>query len=222
MSFGISSEEAHSAFYLVDSKGLVTDNRGDKLASHKLPFSRKDFQTQHQDLLEVVKVVQPTVLIGLSGQGGAFTEEIIKEFAKHSEKPIIFALSNPIDNSETNAENAYTWTEGRCIFASGSPFQPVELNGKKYLPGQGNNMYIFPGLSLGSVVPKSKHVSDKMILVAAKTLASCVTDEEFSAGKIYPDLNNFRTISKKIVEVAKQPVTRKNYQNSLKIQTLIK
>jgi len=102
MSFGSTYEEAHGAFYFVDSQGLVTNNRGDKLASHKVAFARKDFDTQHKELLDVIKAVKPTCLIGLSGQGNAFTEEIVKEFAKHSEKPIIFPLSNPTSKSETS------------------------------------------------------------------------------------------------------------------------
>jgi malate dehydrogenase (oxaloacetate-decarboxylating)(NADP+) len=131
----------------------------------------------------------------LSGQGGSFTEEIIKEMAKNNYRPIIMALSNPTSKSECSATQAYVWSNGKCIFASGSPFDPVICNGKMYVPGQGNNMYVFPGLGLGAVVSQAKKVTDGLFLAAAKTLASCVTDEELDAGQIFPSLYFIRSIS---------------------------
>lgn len=197
---GASDEEVHNCFYLVDSRGLVTDQRGDTIEHHKLPFTRKDFpkDQQKKTLLDVVKAIQPTCLIGLSSQGGAFTEEIIKEMSSHQKRPIIFPLSNPTSKSECTAEQAYTWSNGTCIFASGSPFDSVKLGDKIFYPGQGNNMYIFPGLGLGAVVSQSKVITDGMIITAAKTLADYVTKEELESGKIYPDLHKIRTISEKI------------------------
>jgi len=115
--------------------------------------------------------------------------------SKHVEKPIIFPLSNPTNKSECTAEEAYSWTDGKCIFASGSPFDPVKYKEKIYIPGQGNNMFIFPGLGLGAVISKSKKVTDGMILESAKTLAFSVTKEELDAGRIYPDLSRIRKIS---------------------------
>jgi len=198
---GASSEDVKKCFYLVDSKGLVCDIRGDQLEKHKLMFSRTDFKEKDKvpkDLIDVVKLAQPTALIGLSGQPGSFTEEIIKEMSKHVEKPIIFALSNPTNKSECSAEQAYKFSNGKCIFASGSPFNPVIYQNKTYYPGQGNNMYIFPGLGLGAVVSKTKIVSDGMILTAAHTLANSVTKEELELGNIYPLLSQIRNISEKI------------------------
>eukprot|EP01027_Heterolobosea_sp_BB2_P014898 GEZU01021367.1.p1 GENE.GEZU01021367.1~~GEZU01021367.1.p1 ORF type:complete len:526 (+),score=230.69 GEZU01021367.1:92-1669(+) len=191
---GLTLEEARSAFYFVDSKGLVTANRA-KLEPHKVNFARKDITENLTTLLDVVKYVKPTGLIGLSSMGGAFTEEIIREVSKHAQRPIIFPLSNPTSQSECTAEQAYTFSEGRCVMASGSPFAPVEYNGKIYTPGQGNNMYIFPGLGLGAVICKATKVSDKMILAAAKALANYTTKEEMDAGLIYPKLSKIRDIS---------------------------
>jgi len=128
----------------------------------------------------------------------AFTEEIIKELGKHSKSPIIFSLSNPTSKAECSAQEAYEWTEGRAIFASGSPFAPVTIGDKTYIPGQGNNMYIFPGLGFGSFLAESTKVSDAMIIAATMTLAEFVTEEDLARGQIYPKLNRIREISSRI------------------------
>lgn len=195
---GMTKEEARRRFYFVDTKGLVTSNRGDKLQSYKLPYARSDFSQQYSSLLDVVKAVKPTGLIGLSGTPRAFSEEILTELAKHSDRPIIFSLSNPTSKSECTAEQAYTWTDGRCIFASGSPFDPVDYKGKTFYPGQGNNMYIFPGLGFGAALARATKVSDSMIITAAVTLAEYVTEKEIARGQIYPALQQIRDISAKI------------------------
>merc|ERR1712100_339731 len=136
--------------------------------------------------------VKPNVLVGLSGQGGSFDEEIIKLMKDNNERPIIFALSNPTRNAECTAEQAYKWTDGKAIFASGSPFDPVELNGETLVPGQGNNMFIFPGLGFGAAKAHSRRVSDKMIVRAAEVLSEYVSDEEIEKGNIYPPIEDFR------------------------------
>lgn len=204
----MTEKEARKAIYFVDSRGLVTNTRGDKLAVHKVKFARDDFKgNEKKTLLDVVKEVKPTAIIGLSGQGGAFTDEVIREMYKHTKKPIIFALSNPTSNAECSAKTAYTLTNGNCVFASGSPFDPVIIDGKEHIPGQGNNMYIFPGLGLGSVVAGATKVSDEMILKSTFTLADATTEEELKAGRIYPKLDRIRDISFQIAkEVAKQAV----------------
>eukprot|EP01132_Coremiostelium_polycephalum_P000887 gene887-1110_t len=195
---GISKEEARKCFWFVDSKGLITTTRGDTLTEQKKAYARNDYNHQLKNLLEVVKDVKPTALIGLSGIGQSFTEEIISEMSKHCEKPIIFSLSNPTSNAECTAEQAYQWSEGRCIFASGSPFAPVEYKGHKFVPGQGNNMYIFPGLGLGASICQAKHVTEGMIITAAKTLAYYVDQADVITGKIYPGLTHIRDISTRI------------------------
>lgn len=195
---GVDPETARKAFYLVDTKGLVTNNRGDKLQEHKIPWARTDQTEQIKDLVEIVRKFKPTAMIGLSGTPAVFTEAVIKEMAKHVDRPIIFPLSNPTSKAECSAEQAYTWTDGKAIFAAGSPFAPVTLNGKVYTPGQGNNMYIFPGLGMGSFLSRASEVSDEMILTAAETLVDCVTEDMLAKGTIYPPLTMIREISLKI------------------------
>mgnify|MGYP002067486044 CR=1 FL=1 len=147
------------------------------------------------NLLEVVKRVKPTVLIGASGQPGSFDEAVINEMAKTCDRPVVFALSNPTSKSECSAEQAYRWTRGKAIFASGSPFDPVRVHGKVFVPGQGNNMFIFPGIGLGAIASGAQRVTDSMFFTAAKTLAQMVTEEELEAGTLYPDLGKIRQIS---------------------------
>jgi len=206
---GKSQEEARKQFWFVDSRGMITENRGDKLASHKVPYARNDNgDVQLKDLKEVVDYVKPNALIGLSGMGGSFTQDVIEVLRDNNPKPIIFALSNPTKNAECTATQAYEWTDGKAIFASGSPFDPVEINGKTLVPGQGNNMFIFPGLGFGASKCHSKIVSDEMIVAAAEVLSEYVSDEEIEKGNIYPPIDNIREISAKIatkvMQVAKE------------------
>jgi len=196
---GRSQEDIRKQFWFVDSKGLITQNRGDKLTDQKIPFARTDNgDTQITELLEIVKHVKPHVLIGLSGVGGSFKEEVVSLLTEYSEKPIVMALSNPTNNAECTAEQAYTWTKGTAIFASGSPFKPVNYEGKLLIPGQGNNMFIFPGLGFGSYLCRAKKVSDGMIIAAANVLAEYVSDERISQGDIYPSIKDIRAISSQI------------------------
>lgn len=193
---GISIEEARKRFWLLDSQGLVVKNGPRELQEHKIPYARDE---EHVDnLLDVVKQVKPTILVGVSGQGQTFTEEIIREMHSHVDEPIIFALSNPTSKSECTAEQAYRWTDGKAIFASGSPFDPVRMKGKIYVPGQGNNMFIFPGVGLGATLCQSKKVTDGMFYAAAKALADRVTEEELALRTVYPDLRKIREISANI------------------------
>ncbi len=193
---GLLVEEARRRFWFIDSRGLVTTTRGDKLADHKIPYARDDEFIPA--LLEVVEKVKPTILMGLSSQPGSFTKEVIQEMNKHVDRPVVFALSNPTSKSECTAEQAYAWTDGAVVFAGGSPFDPVEYNGKTYVPGQGNNMYIFPGVGLGATVCGAKKITDSMFFVAAKTLASMVPDDFLTRSTVYPSLKNIREISANI------------------------
>jgi malate dehydrogenase (oxaloacetate-decarboxylating)(NADP+) len=194
---GVSKAEAKKRCWLVDSKGLVVKSR-QGLQEHKL-----DYAHEHEpvgDLLSVVKELKPTAIVGVSGQPGAFTEEIVRLMGQINKQPIVFALSNPTSKAECTAEQAYRWTEGRAIFASGSPFDPVELDGKRHVPGQGNNAYVFPGVGLGCVACGAKNVTDEMFFEAAKALAGLVTDQELKHGCIYPPLTKIREVSGKIAE----------------------
>jgi len=199
---GLSHEEATKNFSLVDNLGLISSNRAG-ITTGQAVFARKDME-DGLSLLEVVKRVKPTILLGLSGIGGLFTEEVIKEMAKHVEKPIVFPLSNPTDRAECSAEHAFLWTKGQAIFASGSPFKPVQLDGKTYYPSQGNNMFIFPGIGLGAVATHSKRVSTTMFATAAEVLSSCVSEETLARGQVYPDVNHIRDVTVKVATAVAQ------------------
>ena len=195
MQSGLSIEKARKQIYFFDSKGLVVKSRNN-LNELKLLYAHS-FE-ENSDLLSAVKVAQPSILIGVSGQGGAFTEPLIREMGRVNSHPIIFALSNPTSKSECTAEQAYNWTGGRAIFASGSPFDPVQIENKKFYPGQGNNAYIFPGVGLGVVVSKSSLITDEMFIVAADTLANMVTEKDLKKGRMYPSITKICDISYKI------------------------
>ncbi len=190
---GLCRADARKQFWLLDSKGLVSMKRKGTLAEHKIPYARNDLDTL--DLLQVVKTVKPTVLIGVSTQTGAFNQEVVSEMNKHVDRPIIFALSNPTSKSECTPEQAYKWTNGKVIYASGSPFPPLKYKGKTYETGQGNNMYIFPGLGLGAIVCEATRITNSMFYAAAKTLAGRVEKKSLLKGKVYPDLDDIREIS---------------------------
>jgi len=194
---GLDDGEALARCWFVDSRGLVTTDRRD-LPAHKRPFARE--HPPIRDFAAAVDALRPTVIVGVSGQPGAFTREIVESMARENDRPVIFALSNPTSKSECTAEQAYTWSNGRAIFASGSPFEPVHLAGQTFVPGQGNNAYIFPGVGLGVVVSGARHVSDEMFFEAAKTLAGEVSEEDLALGRIYPALGRIRDVSASIAE----------------------
>jgi malate dehydrogenase (oxaloacetate-decarboxylating)(NADP+) len=189
---GLTPDEARQRCWFVDSHGLVVAERDD-LAPHKLPYAHE--HPRLNDLLAAVNELHPTAIIGVSGQPRTFTREVIERMGKFNQRPIIFALSNPTSKSECTAEEAYNYTNGRAIFASGSPFPPHKLYGKIYYPGQGNNSYIFPGVGLGVVVSGARHVTDEMFEAAARTLAAQLTPDDFAAGRIYPVLSRIRDVS---------------------------
>jgi malate dehydrogenase (oxaloacetate-decarboxylating)(NADP+) len=207
MEEGLSKAEARKRIWFVDSKGLIVKSRTD-LVEHKKHYAHD--HAPCADLLSAVKSVKPTMLIGVSGQPRTFTEEIVKTVGSFNQRPVIFALSNPTSKAECTAEEAYKWTDGRAIFASGSPFAPVTLNGKTHVPGQGNNAYIFPGVGLGVVASGAKRVTDSMFVTAAKALASLLRPEELAEGRIYPSLKRIHEVSLKIaVAVAEEAYASK-------------
>lgn len=195
MNEGLSQTEARQRCWFADSRGLVVKSRKN-LPEHKLRYAH-EFK-DHPYFLDAVKVLKPTAIIGVSGQPSTFTQPILEEMARCNERPIVFALSNPTPRCECTAKEAYVWTQGRAIFASGSPFEPFTLEGITYEPGQGNNAYIFPGVGLGVIACRAKHVTDEMFLTAAQTLAAEVTEDDFKRGSIYPPLGHVREISAKI------------------------
>ncbi len=205
---GFSEEEARERCWYFDSKGLVIKNRP-HLASHKAPFA-KDHEAI-DNFLDAVKTIRPTTIIGVSGVAGGFSREVLEEMAKINERPIVFALSNPTSKSECSAKQAYTWTKGQAVFASGSPFDPVDFDGKTFVPGQGNNAYIFPGVGLGAISSRTTQVTDEMFFVAAKTLAGEVSDADLALGRIYPSLTRIREVSATIAEAVAEIAFREGY-----------
>lgn len=189
---GLPAAEARQRCWFVDSKGLIVAGR-EHLTANKLPYAHA--HAPCADLLSAVQAIKPTMLIGVSGQGRAFTKEIVQTLAKYSPRPLVFALSNPTSKAECTAEEAYTWTDGRAVFASGSPFAPVTLAGKTHVPGQGNNVYIFPGVGLGVVATGARRVTDAMFIRAARTLASLVRASELAEGRVYPALTRIHEVS---------------------------
>ncbi|KAG6587994.1 hypothetical protein SDJN03_16559, partial [Cucurbita argyrosperma subsp. sororia] len=186
-------EETRKKIWLVDSKGLIVRSRKDSLPHFKKPWAH-----EHQpvkDLLSAVKAIKPTVLIGSSGVGRTFTKEVVEAMSSINQKPLIMALSNPTSQSECTAEEAYTWSKGRAIFASGSPFEPFKYKGKTFVPGQANNAYIFPGFGLGILISGAVRVHDDMLLAAAEALAAQVSKENYDKGMIYPPFSSIRKIS---------------------------
>uniref|UniRef100_A0A7C9EYQ5 Malic enzyme n=1 Tax=Opuntia streptacantha TaxID=393608 RepID=A0A7C9EYQ5_OPUST len=186
-------EEAREKIWLVDSKGLIVKSRMDSLQHFKKPWAHE--HEPIKGLLNAINSLKPTVLIGSSGAGRTFTKEVVEAMAAYNERPVILALSNPTSQSECTAEEAYTWSQGRAIFASGSPFPPVEFEGKTFTPGQANNAYIFPGFGLGLIMSGAVRVHDDMLLAASEALASQVLEEHFAKGLLYPPFKNIRKIS---------------------------
>lgn len=189
---GLARAAAMGRIWFMDSKGLVVESRSD-LAPHKRPFAHP--YDPVRGLAEAVTALEPSALIGVSGQGGAFTEPVVRAMAQCNARPIVFALSNPTANAECTAEQAYRWTEGRAVFAGGSPFEPVTVGGRTHVPGQGNNAYIFPGVGLGVIAVGVTRVSDAMFGAAARTLSRHVGDDLLRAGCVYPALEQIRDVS---------------------------
>ena len=189
---GLSESAARQRCWLVDSKGLVVKTRTD-LAAQKVPYAHEHAPVG--DFLSAIKTLKPTGIIGVAAVGGTFTREVLEEMARLNERPIVFALSNPTSKAECDAEQAYRHTNGRALFACGSPFDPVQFNGKTFVPRQGNNSYIFPGVGLGGIVSRARHITDDMFMAAAHELAHLVTESDLEQGSLYPALPRIREVS---------------------------
>ncbi|DBA00875.1 TPA: hypothetical protein N0F65_008518 [Lagenidium giganteum] len=193
---GKTVDQAREQIWLVDSRGLVVKSRHSSLQHHKLLYAHE--APECASLIEVIDRIKPSALIGVCTIAKAFDQKVCEAMARNNERPIIFALSNPTSKAECTAEEAYRFTNGKCIFASGSPFDPVEYNGQRFVPGQGNNSYIFPGVGLACVAVGLTHVDDHVMMIAAETLAKIVTPADLETGCVYPPLSNIRDVSLKI------------------------
>lgn len=195
---GLPRVDAVQRCWLVDSQGLVVKSRTG-LQHHKVNYAHDHIQMPgNAGLANIVLKVRPTALIGVSAQARVFTKEVVSNMATLNERPIIFPLSNPTHLAECTAQEAWDWTNGAVLFASGSPFGPVSFNGQTFVPGQGNNAYIFPGIGLGVVAGGLRHVTDDMFRRAARALVDMVTAEDIAKGCLFPPLSSIRQVSQRL------------------------
>ena len=203
---GMNEDQARRRCWLVDSKGLVVKGRAD-LAAHKRPYAHDHVPVG--SLLEAVKALRPTAIIGVAAVGGAFSEEVVRTMAAQNERPIVFALSNPTSKAECTAAQAYRWSDGKALFACGSPFDPVTLGGHTFVARQGNNSYIFPGVGLGVISSRSTRVTDEMFMAAAHALAEQVSAADLQQGSLYPPLKSIRDVSAHIAAAVAEVAYRR-------------
>lgn len=194
---GLTEEEALQQIWMFDINGLLVKSRTD-LAEHQLQFAHDSEPSD--SFAETILKIKPTAIVGVSTVGGAFNSQVIENMSAVNERPIIFPYSNPTSHSECTAEQAYVWSKGKAIFASGSPFAPVEFEGKTFTPGQGNNVFIFPALGMAIYATEAKRVTDEMFLTASEAVAEQVTQEDFEKGLIYPHVNDILDVSMKVAE----------------------
>ena len=206
MEEGLSVEEARRCCWYFDSKGLVVQSRLD-LVGHKRQYAHD--HPQVDNFLGAIEALRPHGIIGVSGQAKRFSPEVLEAMARINERPIVFSLSNPTSKAECTAEEAYIWTQGRAIFASGSPFPPVVYNGRKMFPGQGNNVYIFPGVGMGVMASGAARVTDEMFLVAARVVAGEVTEADLNEGRLYPPLPRIREVALAVAEAVAEVAYRR-------------
>jgi len=199
---GATELEIERAIAAFDSRGLLHTDRELK-EPFKREFALSRESVEHYGLapssdtnpVEMIRAFKPTVLVGATAQPGAFTREMIEEMAKHVDRPVILPLSNPTSKSECTPKDALEWTGGRALVATGSPYDDVTYEGKRHVIGQSNNVFIFPGVGLGAIVSETREINDEMFLIAAQTLASCVSEERLALGAIFPGENDLRKIS---------------------------
>ena len=192
---GLGAAEARRRSWLFDSQGLVIASRS-KLGEHKRPYAHANEPIA--DFAAAVRSLKPTAIIGVAAVGGTFTSEVLGDMARINPRPIVFALSNPTSKSECTAEEAYRHTGGRALFACGSPFDPASFEGRTFVPRQGNNSYIFPGIGLGAIASRASRVTNEMFMAAARTLADQVSPYDLTQGSLYPPLGTIREVSARI------------------------
>jgi malic enzyme len=205
---GVDAATIRRAIVTADTRGLTFLDR-DELDADKREFALGNEElvscglgelkpSDRVDLEHIVAAVKPTIMIGTSGVPGAFTEKALREMAAHVERPVVFPLSNPTAKTEAIPADILRWTGGRALIATGSPFDPVTVDGVTHLIGQANNVFIFPGVGLGAIVAEAREITDEMFLLAARTLAEMVTPERLAAGALYPSVKDLRAVSREI------------------------
>jgi malate dehydrogenase (oxaloacetate-decarboxylating)(NADP+) len=189
---GLARDAARKRCWLFDSQGLVVGGR-DRLAEHKQAYAHAHHPVP--EFGEAVRRLEPTAIIGVGAVHGVFTPQVLEDMARFNKRPIVFALSNPTSKGECTAEEAYRHTAGRALFACGSPFDPVALDGRSFVPRQGNNSYVFPGIGLGVIASRARGVTNEMFMAAAHALAAQVTEADLAQGSLYPALPRIRGVS---------------------------
>jgi malate dehydrogenase (oxaloacetate-decarboxylating)(NADP+) len=216
---GLSADDARRRCWLFDSQGLVVRSR-DKLTRHKRTYAHEHPGTD--DFVTAIRTLKPTGIIGVAAVGGTFTKAVLEEMAKLNERPIVFALSNPTSQAECTAEEAYRWTAGRALFACGSPFDPVTVAGKTFVPRQGNNSYIFPGIGLGAVASGTRCITDDVFMAAAHRLAHLVSESDLEQGSLYPALSRTREVSAHIGAAVAEAAYTRNLTDQKRPDNLLK
>jgi malic enzyme len=221
---GLSAEAAAARFWVLDKDGLMTSARPQaSFSAVQKTFARPIAKAGGRagalgdgaGLTAVVRAVQPTILLGFTGVGGAFPEAAVREMAAHCARPIIFPLSNPTANAECTAQQAYEWTSGRAVFGGGSPFDAVTMNGTTIEPSQINNMFMFPGMGLCSVAVRPRRITDSMFQAAAVAMASMVTPEDLALGRVVPRVRDIRAVSAKVAAAAAQQAMHEGIVNKM-------
>jgi malic enzyme len=209
---GLDGDDLGRSVAVLDSRGLITDDRA-RLDPYKAEqawpaaLAAASGLGEHRDLTAVVATLRPTALIGTSGQPGLFGQELVREMARHVDRPVIFPFSNPTDHSEARPRDLLTWTDGRALVAAGSPFEPVRHGSRTRHIGQGNNAFIFPGIGLGALTAGAGRISDDAFAAAAEALAAALTDEELGNGLLFPAIGRLREVTREVaVAVARQMI----------------
>ena len=218
---GQSLEHIHRHMAVLDSRGLLVDDQPPSDA-YKVELAWESALAQEygltdpaaRQLEDVVEKYKPTVLIGTSGQPGAFTEAIASSMCENCQRPIILPFSNPTPLSEATPADLLKWTDGRALVATGSPFEPVEHGGHTFRIGQGNNVFIFPGLGLGALLSNSTVVTDDMVTAASHAVADAVADEELAAGMLYPDISRLRLVTRSVAQAVANKAIERGYANA--------
>jgi malate dehydrogenase (oxaloacetate-decarboxylating) len=208
---GLQQRDAAEHIFMLDRDGLLVEGMGD-IASYQKPFVQHKsvagaWKLDHPDkvtLLDVVRNARPSVLIGVSGQTGAFSEPVVRAIAEHNERPIIFPLSNPTSRAEATPEDLENWTDGRAVIGTGSPFPPLTRRGTKFRVDLTNNSYIFPGVGLGVVAVKARRVTDSMFMAAAKALAAVSPARANPNGNLLPPVTSLRDVSTAVATAVAQ------------------
>ena len=206
---GADPAQARRSCWLFDSKGLVVASRLGELAEHKLPYAHQ--HAPQADFVAAIRELEPTAVIGVAAKAGGFTQAVVEAMCALNPRPIIFALSNPTSKSECTAEQAYAWSAGKALFACGSPFDPVTIGTRTWVPRQGNNSYIFPGVGLGTIAVRSRRVTDEMFLAAATALAAQVTQHDLDQGSLFPPLAQVRDVSMKLAVAVAEVAFRQGH-----------